>query len=126
MDIRPITAHDVVRIREIWKEFYQEEFSFDEFHRHFVTCFAVVSDEGAIISAGGLRPILESVIVTDKNFSVRDRREALLLMLQANSYFSRQLGHDQIHAFIQDEVWKLQLRRHGFVRCKGEAMVLSL
>ncbi len=126
MNIRAMLPEDLPKLYEIHQEFYKEEFPFPDFSRNFLCCFVVIDDNGDIISAGGIKPIVESIVITDKRQSVRNRREALYDILSASSYLSQKQGFFQIHAFIQEEGWENQLRKIGFEDTKGKALVLSL
>ena len=124
LNIRSIDKNDLQALIKIHKEFYASEFDFPDFVSNYL-CVFVIEDQNGIISAGGVRQIAESVIITDKNRSVRTRVEALNKMLQANEFVCRKFGHNQLHAFIQDSGWKEQLIKSGFVPCKGDALVIS-
>src|SRR5215471_7998007 len=123
MNIRLMKEQDKLELRKIWDEFYSKEFPFSSFN-NFVSAFTV-ENEGKIITAGGIRPIAESVIITDKNFSVKERRAALYIMLQAQLYAAGNHRFEHLHAFIQDESWQLCLERIGFRESKGKCLILE-
>ena len=126
MKIRSLQESDFGQLRDIHARFYKDEFSFPDFIDNYLCSFAVVNHDGQIISASGIRTILESVAITDKRFSVRDRRKALLEILHASTYISSKNGFNQIHAFIQDESWLKHLEKYGFIPTKGFPLVLDL
>ena len=126
MNIRALRPNDLGILRQIHSEFYKDEFEFPDFSLGFSCAFVVTDSEDNIISAGGLRPILESVIITDKRQSVRKRREALYDILSASEFVGKREGHNQIHAFIQEMGWENHLRKTGFVDTKGKALVLTI
>ena len=127
MNIRAFTREDVKLLQEIWKEFYSEEFSFPVFMENpFIAAFVAYDDNNRIISAGGVRTILESIVVTDKRQSVRDRRLALYDILTASQWVGQKAGYHQIHAFVQDEVWAHHLSKVGFSPTKGSPLVLEI
>lgn len=126
MNIRLLKLEDEQELREIHAKYYSEEFTFDDFTRGFLISFAVEDESGRIISAGGLRPLVEAVIMTDKSHSVRDRREALYNMLAAFVLAGMERKIDSIHAFIQDEDWLNHLKQIGFKETKGKSLVLNI
>lgn len=125
MITRLMLPSDLEKVKAIHEKHYSTEFAFPDFeHDHYLPLFCVVDANDTVVSAGGVRSILESVIITNKDFSPRDRREALLEVLQSSLYLARNCKYDQIHAFIQDENWSNQLKKYGFEKCKGEALYL--
>lgn len=125
MIIRNYQDNDFEQLKLIHERYYKTEFSLAEFYEHFLQLFVVVEDD-KIITAGGVRTIVESVIVTDKSFSVKQRREALLKMLQAQSFVTGRNDYKQLHAFIQDKSWLNQLIEYGFKPCKGNAIYIGV
>jgi len=124
--IRSYHPNDLHEIAEIHKKYYASEFSLPDFITKFLCSFTIV-DNGKIICAGGVRTIVESVIVTDKSQSVRIRREALYEMLQASMFTANKCGYEQLHAsIIDDEQWKRHLDKVGFKPIKGEMLVLDV
>lgn len=101
------------------------EFDFPDFLTGFLCAFVVEQNDN-IICAGGVRNLAEVVLVTDKDFSVRDRRSSLYTVLDASLFIAGKKGHDSIHAFITDEVWLEQLTRIGFHNVKGKALIMEL
>jgi PAS domain-containing protein len=126
MKIRALVPSDIDEIRRIHEQFYKEEFDFPDFLNNFLCAFVVTDEDGKIISAGGVRAIAESVIVTDKNFSVRDRRQALYQVLDVSEFITKHADFKELHAFVQDTTWISFLMTVGFCPTKGKALVLEL
>lgn len=125
MNIRALQPGDVDKLRKIHAQFYASEFEFPDFLNNFLCCFVVVDDRNNIISGGGVRLISESVILTDKSRSVRDRFSALSQILNASEYFTRQANFCKLHAVTEDDKWKKHLNKVGF-HSRGELLVLDL
>lgn len=123
--IRAIEEADLKEIREIHNKFYKDEFNEIDFRKHFLCAF-VIEENDKIITAGGIRTILEAVAITDKNLSAGIRYQALMKMLQADLHFADNYDYQELHAFIQDESWKNQLIRKGFRYTKGDALVIGI
>lgn len=120
---RSLHPEDVDKLREIHEKFYKDDFTFPDFHR-FVCAFVVTDTNDNIICGGGIRAIAETIIVTDKDFSAKDRKDALLEMLNMSLYCSNKAGFEQIHAFVTDDKWYEKLTMYGFKDCKGRAIFL--
>ena len=118
---------DVPELRKIHEKYFSHEFTFDDFIGGFIAAFTVEdSVSGKIVSAGGIRAIIETVAVTNKDFSVRERREALYNLLAACAFNANGRGYTALHAFIQDETWLKQLKRAGFRETVGKSLVMPL
>jgi len=119
MIIRQMTPADANKLKEIHEQQYAADFEFP--HGKFIMEFVVVDDDNKVISGGGVRSIAESVIITDKCFSPRIRREALLEILNASLLTCGKFGYDQLHAFVKDPTWEKVLEKYDFKLCKNLA-----
>ena len=124
MMIRHLEVRDIDILRKIHEKHYKKEFSFDDFILNFHRP-VVVEDSSGIICAGGIKPILEMVMLTDKDKPVIDRKHAIMIMLCNSVQTSQNLGHHQLHAFVQEEKWKSRLEKTGFKPTKGQSLVLT-
>jgi hypothetical protein len=111
------------RAKDIHEKFYKEEFSFPGFGNINFPAFGLVNDSNKLITVGGVRPIAEMILLTDKETSTRARFYALQEALNFGKYLTRAKGLDQLHAFVQEDQWANQLRKYGFVDCIGKALV---
>lgn len=127
MIIRELHSSDLNQLRAIHARFFSDEFELPDFFNKFLCSFVVVNEEeNVIITAGGVRTIAESVIITNKHISPETRREALYRMLEASAHITNSFGYEQLHAFIQNDKWKKHLEKVGFNKCKGEAVYLNV
>lgn len=125
--IRPLEERDLLRLREIHQKYYNDKFTFPDFLNNYISLFVVEDDKTKeIITAGGIRTIVESIIVTNKDVSARKRVSALHQVLLSSCYFAERNGYSQIHAFIQEPEWENQLKSVGFRDCKGNAVYYNL
>lgn len=120
---RSLQPEDIEKLRDIHEKFFKDEFAFPDF-TNFICAYVIVDKDNRIICGGGVRPIAEAVIVTDRDFSPRDRKEALINMLQASLYFANKAGFDMVHAFVTDDKWYEKLKNYGFNDCKGKAIFI--
>ena len=125
MTIRTYYPADLSQLSQIHQKFYADEFHLADFFNHPFTQ-VVVEEDGKIICAASIREILELVAITNKDFSPRIRRAALLNILQSAMFTAARTNFNQLHAFIQDNKWKSQLEKYGFKPTKGQALVLNI
>jgi hypothetical protein len=125
MEIRFLADIDAGQISKIHRDYFSD-MEFPNFYNKYHCVYVVVTPENSIICVGGLRPVAEAVVLTNKNFSVRDRRDALLKIFEAVNYSAEKLSYDQIHAFSFDRDYTNHLiMRMGF-KCNEENKVLTL
>ncbi len=123
MEIRQFKESDIDQLVKIHDQFYKEEFSFIDFCHSFIDFFVVEENE-KIITAGGIRVLAESVIITDKSYPTKTRVRALRQMLDAQLFACK---FNQLHAFIINEPeWENQLKKIGFKATKGNALVIEV
>jgi len=125
MNIRAMKPDDISEVKDIHNSFYRNEFIFPDFLNKFFCSFVVTDDANRIISAGGVRPIAESIIVTDKDISVRKRRLALIQALAASKFITKDANFDRLHAVVKDKNWKSHLESVNFYS-RGNILVLDL
>jgi hypothetical protein len=125
MKVANLTPEIVEELRRIHGNFHGEEFPFPDFSR-FLGSAVILDDNDVIISAGGVKPHAELVVITNKIHSPRDRRNAILQLLQSSIYTCGRANVNQLHAFIKDPKWLSQVKHYGFVDCKGTAVCLEL
>lgn len=125
--IRSLKLEDMNELRTIYEKYYVKEFDFPEFVSTFAHGLVIEDDvSGRIISGGGIRAIAESVILTNKDFSPRVRKVALLEILHAQLFAAAKLGFGEgLHVFVQDEKWVQQLKQYGFRNTRGTSLVIG-
>lgn len=110
----------------IHERYFEHDFPFPDFMYKFLCAFTVTDEKDKIIAIAGIKPIAESIVLTDKGYSPRDRRYALYQILQASEYISKKHGFTQLHAFIQDDKFYTQMKRAGFDDINGRGVVRNL
>lgn len=88
--------------------------------------FVIADDNDRIIVVGCNCSLAEVRLVTNKNVNVKQRREALMSSFQISEFVAKNAGYNQLHAFVQDEVWLNQLLKHGFRRTTGTAILIDI
>lgn len=126
MNKRTIAKEDQERLRKIHSLFFENEFDFPDFLNGYNCSFLIEDSNNDIIVAGGVRPIGEIVLITDKSKSNIKIGRALNEFLNTSKYIGHKFQYDSLHAFIQDEDWLNQLFKYGFNKTKGQATILHL
>lgn len=125
MKVRRLYLDDLSELRDIHSKHYSKEFEFPDFIT-FMSSFVVTNDSGKVITGGGIKLIPESIIITDKDWPIEERRKALVEMFRASAFCCGVNGYDQLHAFIQDEKWLSHLKRFGFKETKGKSLYFNV
>ena len=123
--IRSIERTDLDELEQIHSKFFKEQFDLPDFFKKYLCAFTV-EDKCGIISIGGVRTIIEAVMVTNKDRSPIDRMMAIYQMLDAGKHVTRMNGYDQIYSFHQDPKWYKRLSRMGFRPPQGQPLLLDL
>ena len=124
--LREIRRRDIFIAQQFHDKFYRDEFPFPNFYR-FASAWTIADEDDRPIIVGGLKSIAESIIITDKEYSPRVRRAALLENLEASIAIGRECGFDQIHCAIQDKVYEKHLKKlAGFRDVKGSFLVRDI
>ncbi len=124
--IRGYEERDLEQVKRIHEKFYKNQFPLPDFFNNFVCAFSVIENDKLILS-GGVRTILETIAITDKDNPVRLRAKSLFELLSAMEYISDRNGYKELHTtVIDDPVWEKQLKSVGFQNVKGNVLVLEI
>ncbi len=113
--IRRLGVNDIAHIQEIHEKYYSE-FEFPDFFKRFLMQFAIVDENDEIIIAGGVRPIAETILVTDQTKSRIKIGKALIEAQRASMAACAFHNIDELHAFVTNENYASHLIKHGFER----------
>jgi len=120
MKIRGITPEDVVKLNDLHDKYFGDQFEKTDFTRNFLSSFVITDDYDRLVMGGGIRPIAEAIIVTDKEANPHLIGDALLEALQFSRYTCNKSGVEFLHAFVKDKVYARHLIKHGFSpRCQA-------
>lgn len=124
--IRSLMKRDLVQIKDIHHRFYETEFDLDALDN--LTCgFVAVDANDRIICAGGIKPIIEMILVTDKSIDISSRQVALYDMFKTAGHSTSSAGYNSLHVFIKDEKWARYLIKHvGFKPIEGTGLIIGV
>ena len=119
MDIQAYKPHHVEEAKRLFEKFYSQDkngtLTFPDFLSGHLCSFAVLGDDGHIITAGGVRVIPEACLITDKDRPVRERVRALREVMRIAGFIARDFKFDWLHAVTDDPTWANQMKENGFV-----------
>lgn len=119
MTSREFKRSDVEYVRQLHDKYFGNQFVSDDF-MNMLNAFVIENDEGKVILAGGVKPLAETILVTDKSHSMTTIGRALVEAQKISMFTCRKLGIDWLHAFVKDESYMNHLIQHGFQkRCQA-------
>jgi hypothetical protein len=113
MNIRALVEQDIEKIRELHKKFYSD-LEFPDFFNKFLCSFAITDENDDIIVAGGVQPVGEVILVTDKDKSRIKIGKALREALRVSLFTGSKFYLDELVAFVKNDEYARHLVRHGF------------
>jgi len=123
--IRALLKRDLGAVKTIHEKFYGKEFDLTELNR-FICSFVSVDVNDRPIVAGGIKTVVEAMIVTDQDASIESRVDALKEWLITAKRSTSDAGYDQMFAFVQDDKWMRHLMKYGFIPTAGKGLVTGV
>lgn len=122
VNIRHLKTTDLVALKEIHeRDFPELDFPLE---RDLLSAFVIENGRGEIIMGGGVEPIAEALLVTDKTKSRIQIGKALVEAQRFCMYTCGRFHIRELHAFVTDEEYAKHLIQHGFQ--KREETVLRI
>lgn len=123
---RPLVSDDLDEIRQLHEKHFEPYFGLPDFTR--MLCAFIITDENdKTIMAGGVQPIGEILLVTDKKHpSKTELGRALVEAQNISRYVCEKTNIDQMAAFVQDEQYARHLIKHGFYPRVGQALAMKV
>lgn len=123
MNARRLTPEDVEAVKAIHDKHH--DFAWQEPRLDFGTI--VIEKDSQIIGAGHLRPIVEAVMILDKDASLRDKSLALKMMINQSIVDAHHLQLNEIHAWVKEPNFVAELKKHyGYEEPRGTSLVLRI
>ncbi len=117
-----IRPEDIPEMRAIYDK---RDFDWVEPRLDFGTI--VVRQNGVMLGAGHLHPIVESIMLLDPDISVLNKIMATDLMMKQAILDSKGLGLSEIHAWVKEpEFLKYLKKRYGHEEPRGTSLVLRI
>lgn len=120
MNITVPTQEDYRKLNELHERFFSRDFIATDFQRGFLGAFVIKDNDGQILLGGGVRPLAETILVTNKDANLHSLGDALLESLQFSRYVCNRANIKLLHAFVKDETYMKHLISQGFQkRCQA-------
>jgi hypothetical protein len=119
MNIRPLTIDDMTILNDLHDKYFSE-FERTDFLKGMLNAFVITDNYDRIVMGGGIRPIAETIIVTDKEVNPHVLGDALLEALKFSKFTCNKFNIELLHAFVKDKVYMRHLIKQGFSpRCQA-------
>jgi hypothetical protein len=120
INIKLMSPDDQAELDILHDKYYKDDFEPTAFDTNFLSSFTIRDKHGKLIMGGGVRPIAETILVTDKSMNPHVIGDALLEALRFSKHTCRVYQIDFLHAFVKDEAYAKHLIKHGFSpRCQA-------
>jgi N-acetylglutamate synthase-like GNAT family acetyltransferase len=126
MNIRALTEGDMEEITKLHDKYFSTDFEMPDFSHGYIGAFVITNDDGKIVMAGGVRPIAETILVTDKEANPHLLGDALLEALRYSLFTCTRYKIDELFAFVKDPNYEKHLRKYGFTGREGIALKWEL
>jgi hypothetical protein len=120
--IRALRHADVERVREIHNNHFPD-LIFPRFES-LLSAFVIEDENDSIVMAGGVEPIAEALLVTNKTMSRIKIGKALVEAQRFALFTCGKFNIRELHAFTTDDEYAKHLIQHGFH--KREETVLRM
>jgi hypothetical protein len=110
---RALHRSDIEEIRELHERFYPD-LEFPDFLNGYLCGFIITDETDEIVMAGGLQPIAEIVLVTNKDKSRIKIGRALIEAKNISLYVGKKFNLKELVAFVKNEEYARHLVRHDF------------
>jgi len=127
MKVRELYKEEIPYIQELHDKFYSKDFYLPDLTKGFLVGFTITNDRDKLIIAGGVRPIAETIIVTDReSHSMITIGRALLEALKISKYVCDMHQIGLLHAFVANQNYKKHLIQHGFYERDGTPLAFNV
>lgn len=126
MIIRALKEEDMEEIKSLHAKYFEKDFEEPDFSKGYLGAFVITDDDGKIVMAGGVRPIAETILVTDKERNPHMLGDALLEALRYSLFTCARFKIEELFAFVKDEHYGRHLRKYGFTEREGKALTWEL
>ena len=124
LKIRALTSEDLSEVQELHEKFFSN-LEFPDFY-NMLNAFIIEDENEEIILAGGVQPIGEAVLVTNKDKNRTKIGRALVEAQRCAMYTCGLFNIRELHAFVQDTKYANHLIQHGFEERKATVLRITL
>lgn len=123
--LRSPVRSDSAKIKEVHEKFHEEDFPLPSYDN--VLADAVADNGQGLIAYGMVKVLAELILISDKDKPLRDRMNALDMLVKAAVSQAKEIGLEQLYITVSDPRFSELLKKHfGFKTVKAESLVLNL
>lgn len=128
MIIRPLFETDKDEVDRIYNKHFIHLEKPNFYNKDVFPCpFIVASSGNRVIVAGGVKTIAEVVVVSDRDFSIKHRLDALIQALGSTITIAKDMKYRQIHVFVShDDSYVSVLQKFGFKLLDAKVLTLDI
>lgn len=114
LKVRSTNKNDIPFLREMHEKYYSE-FEMIDFTR-LLAGFVIENEKNEFIMAGGVKPLAETLLITNKDTKMTTIGRALIEAQMISMYTCNQFKIEDLVAYVNDENYAKHLIKHGFNR----------
>lgn len=122
--LRPIKREDLDELHDIHERGYPD-LEIPKWHE-LLGAYVIEDENKKIVMGGGVAPIAEAFITTNKKASRIKIGRALVLAQNMSEYICRFRGVQELYAFTDDENYIKHLIQHGFKKREEVALYMRI
>jgi hypothetical protein len=111
---RTVSKDDIPFLRELHEKYYSE-FEMIDFTK-LLNGFVIETEKDEFVMAGGVKPLAETLLMTDKEMPMTTIGRALVEAQMISMYTCDRFQIEDLIAFVNDENYAKHLIKHGFQR----------
>lgn len=123
--MRALTDDDMVELDRLHDKYFRGQFEKTDFSKGMLGAFVITDMDDNIVMGGGVRPITEAILVTDKEANPHLLGDALLEAQRFCAYITKVNNVEFLHAFVKDKEYAEHLIKHGFHK-RAQALYMSV
>lgn len=111
---RTVSQSDIAFLRALHEKYYSE-FEMIDFTK-LLNGFVIETDKDEFVMAGGVKPLAETLLITDKEMPMTTIGRALIEAQMVSMYTCNKFKIEDLVAYVNDENYAKHLMKHGFQR----------
>lgn len=123
MLIRGLKVGDIPQLQELCVKYANAGF---DLPKNNVFADALVEHNGKIVAYGIVKILAEAILIMDQSLSVKERVEALTLLVQEAVKETAKKDILELQAVCQPEFSKVMVKHYGFQKLLGDTLVLDI
>jgi len=111
---RSVNKKDIPFLRALHEKYYSE-FEMIDFTK-LLNGFIIETEKDEFVMAGGVKPLAETLLITDKEMPLTTIGRALIEAQMISMYTCNAFKIEDLVAYVNDENYAKHLMKHGFLR----------